>query len=298
MGSADNEAELALLRKENEILKHENAMLNKQIHRLNARSFELRLQNNNLNEKLQEIEKSNKKLEKIKKEKDELFELIIQDIKNPSMIIKNLVEIVSSFDNFTTDQQAVVRALVKTVKHVVNISQDISKVLLISDSEKLTNSAFVNPVDLIEKVIENNKLDAQIKQQTLSTEFANNLPKFKVDEQKMFEVFDNLVSNAVKYTQVSGKIKIKVNCVDKKNMEVKVSDNGLGISEEELKSTFQRGKQFLDTDFVEQESQGGIGLWIVKRIVEAHKGRLWVESVPGRGSTFTVQIPIDFEQQI
>lgn len=298
MVSAEHEAELALLRKENEILRHENAMLNKQIHRLNARSFELRLQNNNLNEKLQEIETSNKKLEKIKKEKDELFELIIQDIKNPSMIIKNLVEIVSSFDNFTTEQQAVVRALVKTVKQVVNVSQDISKVLLISDSEKLTNSAFVNPVDLIEKVIENNKLDAQIKQQTLSTEFANNLPKFKVDEQKMFEVFDNLVSNAVKYTQVSGKIKIKVNCVDKKNMEVKVSDNGLGISEEELKSTFQRGKQFLDTDFVEQESQGGIGLWIVKRIVEAHKGRLWVESVPGRGSTFTVQIPIDFEQQI
>ena len=298
MGSADNEAELALLRKENEILKHENAMLNKQIHRLNARSFELRLQNNNLNEKLQEIETSNKKLEKIKKEKDELFELIIQDIKNPSMIIKNLVDIVSSFDNFTTDQQAVVRALVKTVKHVVNISQDISKVLLISDSEKLTNSAFIDPVDLIEKVIENNKLDAQVKQQTISTDYANNLPKFKVDEQKIFEVFNNLVSNAIKYTQVSGKIKVKVNCPDKKNMEIKVCDNGLGISEEELKSAFQRGKQFLDMDIVEQESQGGIGIWIVKRIVEAHKGRLWVESIPGRGSTFTVQIPIDFEQQI
>jgi signal transduction histidine kinase len=75
------------------------------------------------------------------------------------------------------------------------------------------------------------------------------------------------------------------------NAVIEVSDNGLGLSEEDIKRAFSKGAR-LSAQPTNGEHSSGLGLWIVKKIVEAHHGRVWVRSILGKGSTFAFQIPV------
>ena len=122
-------------------------------------------------------------------------------------------------------------------------------------------------------------------------EIPSDLPEVHLDVHKIEDVVDNLVNNAIKYSHNGGKIRIRAYKQDKE-MVVEVSDNGLGLSEEDIKNAFQRGAK-LSARPTAGELSSGLGLWLVKRIVEEHKGRVWVRSSLGRGSTFAFQLPIE-----
>ncbi len=104
------------------------------------------------------------------------------------------------------------------------------------------------------------------------------------DKQRTRQVFSNLISNAVKYTPKGGKIYLNIN-EEKNYLIVSVKDDGIGIPKEEHEKIFKRFYEI--GDYLEHETGGaGLGLSIVKGIVEAHNGKVWVESDPGKGSTF------------
>jgi signal transduction histidine kinase len=102
-------------------------------------------------------------------------------------------------------------------------------------------------------------------------------------------VFINLIGNAIKFTPAKGKITISVYKVDK-DVEVDISDTGCGIPEEAKELIFE---EFYRVDnAINQEVKGtGLGLALVKNIVEAHKGKIWVTSKIGKGSTFSFILP-------
>jgi PAS domain S-box-containing protein len=115
-----------------------------------------------------------------------------------------------------------------------------------------------------------------------------NLPKVLVDPDRIVQVFNNLFSNAVRYTPLGGTIMV---CADSADGAVRflVKDNGPGIAEEESQRIFEKFYQVRD----DQRAGGsGLGLAIVKEIVEAHGGKVWVESAVGRGSSFYFTLPI------
>ena len=147
-----------------------------------------------------------------------------------------------------------------------------------------------SPKDIIDDVVRRNSINAENKKQTLIVEYQNDLPRFTVDAKKVVDVLDNLVSNAIKYTQHGGKIQVTAYKKDD-NIEISIIDNGLGMSEEDLKHAFKRGAK-LSASPTGNEFSSGLGLWIVKRIVDAHNGRVWIKSALGRGSTFVVSLPI------
>jgi signal transduction histidine kinase len=109
------------------------------------------------------------------------------------------------------------------------------------------------------------------------------------DERRITQVLLNLVGNAIKFTD-AGEVAISVHAADSKFL-VAVRDTGPGIDAEHQQRIFEEFQQ-VDSSPTKTKGGTGLGLAIAKRIVELHGGRIWVESTPGLGSTFFVQLPL------
>ena len=120
----------------------------------------------------------------------------------------------------------------------------------------------------------------------LRLEVAPDLPEVWADRDRLLQVFDNLIGNAIKFTERGGQITVGGSAQEGKVL-FWVADTGVGIPADDLRHVFDRFWQARKVDRV----GAGLGLPIVKGIVEAHGGRIWVESAPGRGSRFAFTIP-------
>jgi signal transduction histidine kinase len=110
-----------------------------------------------------------------------------------------------------------------------------------------------------------------------------------MDQERMVQVIINLLSNALKYTNSGGRVIVSVMTKDKKLL-VSIKDNGIGVKKKNLHRVFER---LYREDPSRSRSSGGsgIGLAIVKRIVEAHKGRVWIDSIKNEGTTVFLELP-------
>jgi two-component system phosphate regulon sensor histidine kinase PhoR len=129
---------------------------------------------------------------------------------------------------------------------------------------------------------------AEAKDIVLETDFAPEVPPLKADPLLFRRVLENLLENAIKYSPAGGKVRLTVR-VEDPAIRFAVQDQGPGIAPADLPHLFEifyRGRQ-------EGEAQGfGLGLATVKRIIDAHGGRIWVDTVPGRGCTFSLTFPL------
>jgi len=110
------------------------------------------------------------------------------------------------------------------------------------------------------------------------------------DERKFKQILLNLLSNAVKFTPDGGRIAVDARCVDGA-AQIAVADTGIGIAPEDQATVFEEFRQ-VGADYTRKQEGTGLGLALTRRFVELHGGRIWLESVPGRGSTFTFTIPL------
>lgn len=155
---------------------------------------------------------------------------------------------------------------------------------------------------LIDGSLENVRLIAEKRRVNLCTDFSNRLPIVFVDERRIQQVLDNLLSNALKFTPEGGEICVAAglkNSGDGKgnHVEIRVSDDGEGIPETDLEKVFT--KFFQSPKTRPQRYRGtGLGLAIAHHVVQAHRGSIWVESHVGRGSTFVFTIPIDLSSTV
>ena len=123
----------------------------------------------------------------------------------------------------------------------------------------------------------------------LSFHGEDHIPPVAADESRITEVFDNLVSNAIKYTPVGGGVTIRCEA-GTGEVITHVQDNGQGLTEDDLKNAFRTFRK-LSARPTGGELSTGLGLAIVKRLVEIHGGRVWVVSRKEQGSTFSFAIP-------
>ena len=129
---------------------------------------------------------------------------------------------------------------------------------------------------------------AQNKRLALKTEVAKSLPIGLGDEQRLTQVLLNLVGNAIKFTD-TGEVRVTAKTVNG-HFAVSVMDTGPGIPEEERSRIFEQFHQ-VDSSLTKAKGGTGLGLAIAKQIVEMHGGRIWVESTPGKGATFQLELP-------
>jgi signal transduction histidine kinase len=126
-------------------------------------------------------------------------------------------------------------------------------------------------------------------------ELAPGLPPGHGDGRRLTQVLINLVGNAIKFTD-AGEVAIKAEAHDG-SFHVSVRDTGPGISAADQAKLFQEFQQ-ADNAISRKKGGTGLGLAISKRIIEMHGGRIWVESQPGQGSTFTFALPVIVERQV
>lgn len=174
---------------------------------------------------------------------------------------------------------------------IIALVNDLLGVTAIEEGRYLHNPILANIEDLIKSVIES--LQGEIKRKRLIFEFEKpkeKLPQIWIDKEKMEIVIQNLVENAVRYTEIGGRVTIALKSSGKE-IEFSVRDTGVGIPREQQNRIFI--KFFRAPNVIKMETEGtGLGLFIAKNIIEAHKGRVWFESEEGKGSIFYFTLPI------
>jgi len=143
--------------------------------------------------------------------------------------------------------------------------------------------------DVIDRALSATASLFEAKKLTLIREVADSLPVVTGDRDRLIQVVINLISNAVKFTE-SGSIRCAASVAQSGEIQVSVTDSGIGIAASDQPKVFEKFKQVGDT-LTDKPKGTGLGLPICKEIVEYHGGRIWVESEPGNGSTFTFTLP-------
>jgi two-component system sensor histidine kinase BaeS len=176
------------------------------------------------------------------------------------------------------------------VMHLQRMIEDL-RVLSLADAGELPlNTRLVDPAALLERAGLAHMVPAIERSIALRVEAAENMPSIAVDTDRMAQVLNNLVANALRHTQ-QGEIVLAA-AVDNQQVRLSVRDTGSGIAPEDLPFVFDR---FYRGDKARQRSDGdssGLGLAIAKAIVEAHGGSLSAQSTPGQGSTFVATLPV------
>ncbi|MFX1429074.1 MAG: PAS domain S-box protein [Promethearchaeota archaeon] len=242
-----------------------------------------------------DLEKQNITLSKINKLKSELFSRTSHELKTPLISIKGFTQLLLTLYKSKLDPE-----VISILKEISDGSKRLEKIInLLLDSTKLeAGQLSLNLRDedlafLIRFCVKELQGLAKLRKQTISL----NLPKkleTKFDKERIYEVMSNLLVNAIKYTPPGGEISIE----SKKNdgsYEISIKDNGIGFTEEEKNLVFRQfGK-------IERYGQGwdiaadgtGLGLYITKKLVELHGGRIWLESKGrNKGTIFHFSLPI------
>jgi two-component system phosphate regulon sensor histidine kinase PhoR len=145
----------------------------------------------------------------------------------------------------------------------------------------------VHPSDLINQAVERLRLQAERAGLTLHLDCSDDLPPVLADPMRLEQVLVNLLHNAIKFTPSGGEIWL---CVEREDPFARfwVKDTGVGIPRDDLARIFER---FYKADRARSGGGTGLGLAIARHLVEAHGGKIWVDSAEGQGSTFYFTIP-------
>ena len=224
--------------------------------------------------------------------KNEILGTVAHDLKNPLGVILGRTEMLTELIGAGSSKESVTAQ----VEHIRDATKRLTSMVdhLISDAmaDAFDITIRREPVDvagLASEVVDANQPLAANKQQTMTVSAPTNFVTM-CDADRMREAIDNLVSNAIKYSPIGGKITVVV-AHEQKDTVIRITDQGAGLSPEDLGRLFGRFQR-LSAKPTAGESSTGLGLSIVKRIIDMHGGQVTAESGgPGQGSTFTVTLP-------
>jgi two-component system phosphate regulon sensor histidine kinase PhoR len=173
---------------------------------------------------------------------------------------------------------------------LARLTDDLLKLARIEAGKLELEFSPVGVIEFIERCAETALMKASRKQITLDIEIPPGLPPVRGDASLLRDVLQNLVDNAIQYTPPGGRICVSAR-VNSKEMVIEVADTGIGIPLVDQERIFER---FYRVDAARSREAGGtgLGLSIAKHIIDAHDGRLWVESTVGEGSRFSFSIPL------
>ena len=263
----------------------DNAKAYQQLEQLNI-TLEQRVE-----ERTHELTEANVKLQELDQLKSAFVSIVSHELRTPMTSIKGLVE--NMLDGLTgdlTDRQTFylsrVRVNVERLTRMINDLLDLSRIEAgRMDLIPVSLSMF----ELITEATENLQDMAIEHGVTLTIVPPHSTSLVRGDRDKMSQVLTNLVHNAIKFTPPQGTVSISVVNRDEASVQVCVADTGCGIPADELDTIFER---FYRSPAGPHESKGaGLGLAITKSLVELHGGKIWVESIQGKGSKFFVTFP-------
>jgi signal transduction histidine kinase len=240
----------------------------------------------------EETRRQASELEKAGKLQADFTAMIAHDLRSPLMNIAGVADVMSGgmFGGVNEEQKkwlGRIQANSRTLVELVSDFLDISK--LESGYVEIWKER-VDLSDLIQKSIENFRVLAQEKGISIRDAVDQSIPAVHVDPRRVDQVLGNLISNAIKFAKEKSEMEVGAVLADPSQVKVWVRDNGLGIPPGEIGQLFQKYRQGGNANRSSRQGTG-LGLVICKMIVEAHGGKIWVESQPGQGSTFLFSLP-------
>jgi signal transduction histidine kinase len=239
-----------------------------------------------------ELQQKSAELQVMSQHKSDFLASMSHELRTPLNAIIGFSEVLTErmFGELNERQEEYLNDILSSGRHLLSLINDIldlSKIeagrmdLEISSFDLPT--ALANAMTLVRERAQRHGIE-------LSLKVDKRLGAFNADERKFKQIVLNLLSNAVKFTPDGGKVDVSAN-LDTQFVAIAVRDTGIGIAPEDQATVFEEFKQ-VGRDYTKQAEGTGLGLALTRRFVELHGGEVRLESAPGKGSTFTVLLPV------
>ncbi|MFA6050015.1 MAG: HAMP domain-containing sensor histidine kinase [Candidatus Paceibacterota bacterium] len=234
-----------------------------------------------------ELTKANEKLHALDERKSEFVSIVAHQLRTPLSGIKWTLNMLikGEFGQLQSEQQAFLMKAYENNQRLIVLVEDMLSVDRIESGKSKFVFTEIQLLDLFDNVLF--EVHANALQNNVTIEFGErpgDLPKVSADAEQMRAVVQNLLDNAVRYTPKGGKVRIDFS-KEGDSVKVAIKDNGIGIPEAEKVRIFNRF--FRSRNAIRVKPDGsGLGLFIVKGIIERHGGNVWFESKEGEGTTF------------
>lgn len=240
-----------------------------------------------------ELSRANEKLQKLDEVKSNFISIVAHQLRTPLSGIKWTLSMLLFGDMgpLNNDQKTFLMKSYESNTRMINLVND----MLVADGFQSGRIhygfRYIDIIDLMDNVLFEMNPQASKRNITISYKSKfENLPQAYVDPGTMRAVLQNLLENSIKYTMNGGKIEIDVKKEDA-HLLFSIADNGIGIPEDQVKNIFV--KFFRARNAIKQETDGsGLGLYITKSIIEKNGGKIWLDSIEGKGSIFYFTIPL------
>lgn len=231
-------------------------------------------------------------LSAIDKVKSNFLAMVSHQLKSPlsSTLLQTSILLDGMAGEVNEKQRDLLQKVKAKTKGMTNLVNDILDVCFIEEGGYVTQIEPLNLSEILQRTIEVVQPQAQDKGIALQVTVEDHLPFIHGNKSSMEAMFLNLISNAIKYTPSGGQVSVELG-KDGQYIQVKVSDTGIGIEDKDILRIFDKFYRER-SERTKHISGTGLGLSIVKGVVDAHRGSIYVESEVGKGTTFTVLLPL------
>jgi GAF domain-containing protein len=243
-----------------------------------------------------EVEEKSQQLRIASQHKSQFLANMSHELRTPLNAILGYTELIldSVYGEMPEKARSVLDRVQRNGRHLLGLINDVLDLSKIEAGQLILSLSDYSLKNVIQTVFGAVEPLAKEKQIALKVDVVRDLPQGHGDERRLTQVLLNLVGNAIKFTD-GGEVSIKGSSTNG-SFTVAVCDTGPGISAADQAKLFQEFQQ-ADNSITRKKGGTGLGLAISKRIIEMHGGRIWVESVVGRGSTFSFMLPVMVKQQ-
>jgi signal transduction histidine kinase len=238
-----------------------------------------------------ELEQKGRELEAASRHKSEFLANMSHELRTPLNAVLGYAELIQDgiYGEVPAKMADVLERIQQNGRHLLGLINDVLDLSKIEAGQLTLSPADYSLRELVLDVASATEALAAEKRLALEGDVPPDLPRGRGDERRITQVLMNLVSNAIKFTE-RGSVRIRAS-VEDGSFVVAVTDTGVGIAPEDQARIFEEFQQ-VDTSSTRKKGGTGLGLAIARRIVELHGGRIWVESIPGQGSTFAFTLPL------
>jgi PAS domain S-box-containing protein len=246
-----------------------------------------------LNKYAQDLAKANEELKSLDRMKDEFISNLRHELKTPLIPIKGYSELMyeGALGELSQKQKDAVEKMMLSSERLKRL---IDSLLYVSITEGGNVDYSFVPLrisEVIDSAVHDRSPEIISKKHEVERLIAKDIPLINGDLDYLEEVFIDLIDNSIKFMHEGGVIKISAILQDDKKIHIMINDNGVGISEENLPQIFNRFYQ-VDGSSTRKYGGNGLGLYICKKIIEAHSGEIWAESKIGVGTTIHILLPV------
>ncbi|MBQ9244705.1 hypothetical protein IJ182_00390 [bacterium] len=266
----------------------------------------------------EEIKEANERLAKLERMKSEFISIVSHELKTPLTSINSSLDIIlkgmtgDNINGATEKFLNIAKSNVTRLSAIIKDLLDLSKIEAGKMDFVFARTNINTPVENVKNTLESIAKEQKI---SINLHLDNSLEMVYIDTQRMEQILTNLISNAIKFTKENGVIEVSTSRITAEDIrnnkfftslpdimsreyaQISVKDNGIGIAPENWKKVFEQFKQ-IENSLSRKFGGSGLGLPIAKKLMDAHKGFIWLDSELNKGTTFYLAIPIMTDKEI